>query len=103
MAYVHKVLVALDQLVNVICGGHDDETISAHWERMKYEGKWLGRLGCWCLNKLEANHGHLAVEGDLRRTRIVEQTEIQELKRELGVGSGAPVASSSTGPDPARK
>lgn len=82
MAYVHKVLIAFDQFVNVVCGGHDGETISAHWGRMRQEGKLIGRIGSWVLSKLQRKHVEQAIAGDARRAKIILEVEEKAVKRE---------------------
>lgn len=39
MAYLIRVLVALDQLGNTLCGGNEDETISSRVGRNAMQGK----------------------------------------------------------------
>jgi hypothetical protein len=75
MAYIHKVLVALDQAANAILGGHDDETISARLGRAAQRGKWWGKAGSWVLNAVSPGHTETAIANDLRRAEIVEQVE----------------------------
>ena len=75
MAYVHKVLVAFDQFVNVLFGGHDDETISAHWGRMRAEGKPIGRFGSWVLDGIAKDHVEHAIANDARRAELIDAVE----------------------------
>ena len=39
MTYGKKLLIAVDQLINTICGGWPDETLSSRAWRLKTEGK----------------------------------------------------------------
>lgn len=44
MAYLKQNLIALDQLVNTILGGHADETMSSRAFRTELSGKIIGRV-----------------------------------------------------------
>lgn len=79
--YVHRVLVTLDQFVNVVFGGDPDETISSRSARAAERGDWLGKFMCWWLDKLQSNHGEKAECGDLERAKTVEQIESRELDK----------------------
>lgn len=82
-SYPHKVLVALDQDLNVDFGGLPDETISsrvrrvsdAHPEWGKNPAVWLAKLinaGCDCV---QGNHGAKAQAGDVERAQNVIKVE----------------------------
>lgn len=74
--YVHRVLVAFDQFMNVmIFFGRNDETISAHASRACLEGKIWGRLMSAFLNIFQADHGVKAQAGDAERARAILATE----------------------------
>lgn len=77
--YPHRVLVALDQFANVVCGGHPDETISSRSARAAARGDLLGKLMLWWLDKIQPHHGTLAEEADLGRAEIVERIEEKAL------------------------
>lgn len=73
--YVIRVLVAFDQFVNVVFGGHPDETISARTGRCAAEG-WLWARGLqWCLDKIQPKHTNLAIEHDKERAEMVDCIE----------------------------
>lgn len=79
--YVYRLLVGVDMLGNVITGGNLDETISARSQRAAQRGDAWGKFMVWWLDKLQANHGVEAVQGDLQRAETVEQIEQQALKK----------------------
>ena len=58
-SYIMRVLLALDQLGNVLFwNGSQDETISSHIHRRIENGKatWFDKKLCCLLKKLEDNH-----------------------------------------------
>lgn len=77
--YPERVLIALDQAVNVDTGGLPDETISSRWARWahNYHGVrgFLGRMGSRFLNLFQRDHGADAVAGDAARAQRVLDTE----------------------------
>lgn len=73
--YVKRDLIAFDQLVNVVAGGHDDETISARSGRAAQEGKRWGKVMAGFLNLFQKNHSVKAEAGDLARAKTVEYLE----------------------------
>lgn len=77
--YFHRVLAALDQLGNAAFGGNPSETISARSERARKRGDWRGKLMVWWLNKIQPQHGELAVVGSWERAEEVEQAEEKDL------------------------
>lgn len=57
--YILRVFLAIDQLFNVILfNGSQDQTISGHIAKKKYEGtdKWYHRTICKFLQKFEQKH-----------------------------------------------
>jgi hypothetical protein len=82
-SYPHKVLVALDQDVNVDTGGLPDETISSRVRRISdAHPRWGWNPGVWLakalnagLNVIQKNHGAKAEAGDLERAETVAATE----------------------------
>jgi hypothetical protein len=78
---MHRSLVGLDQFVNVLTGGKNDETISARSQRAADRGNKFGQFMCWWLGKIQPDHGHKAEAGDLRRAEEVKQTETDALKQ----------------------
>jgi hypothetical protein len=89
-SYPHKVLVALDQDVNVDTGGSPDETISSRVRRISdTHPRWGWNPGVWLAKALNAgldliqkNHGAKAEVGDLQRARTAVTTE----EKALGMG-----------------
>ena len=85
--YPHKVLVALDQDVNVDTGGLPDETISSRVRRISdahphwgwNPGVWLAKALNAGLNLIQSNHGAKAQCGDLERAGTVVETEQKAL------------------------
>jgi len=77
--YLHRLLVALDQFINVALGGDPDETMSARSQRAAAKGNWLGKFMVWWLDKLNSQHGLKAEAGDLERAEAVEQLEDKSL------------------------
>lgn len=73
--YVHRVLVAFDQFVNVLFRGRPDETISARAYRAALEGKLWGRVMNAFLNIFQSDHGAKAAAGDLERAQAIMNTE----------------------------
>lgn len=73
--YVHRVLVGLDQWVNVVCGGLPDETISSRASRAAERGKLWGVAMSRFLNLFQRDHGPKAQAGDTERAEKVLSTE----------------------------
>lgn len=75
-AYIVRVLVAFDMLVNVIFGGLPDETISSRWQRGNQIGGGLvSRVGSIALTWLQPHHGSEAMLHDRERAQAVVDTE----------------------------
>lgn len=77
--WTRRALVALDIFVNVLTGGHEDETISsrmARWDKepagVKHD---VGKLISEGLDLLQKNHGAGAEAGDLERAEEVVKIE----------------------------
>lgn len=73
--YVHRVAVAVDQGLDVACGGSPDETISSRFARAADRGSRIGILGCKFLNLFQKNHGAKAQAGDVERAKAVIEAE----------------------------
>jgi len=73
--YVHRVLVAFDQFVNVVFRGRLGETISARSGRAALEGKIWGLVTRSFLDLFQKNHTELAQAGDLERAETIEVVE----------------------------
>jgi hypothetical protein len=74
-AYFHNDAVAVDQAINVFGGGKPGETISSRSQRAADRGNVLGEIISDGLDVIQADHGHKAMRGDLRRAQDVEATE----------------------------
>ncbi len=59
-----RLLVALDQLLNVVALGNPDETISSRAQKAKERGKRWGCVLCAALDKIDPGHCARAVERD---------------------------------------
>ena len=75
--YLHRTLVGLDQFVNVLAGGHPDETISARAARAAEQNKMWGKGMSSFLNLFQKDHGPDAQAGDLERATAVAKIEDQ--------------------------
>ena len=73
--YLLRDAIALDQAVNVVLGGHPDETISARSSRDAAEGYRLGRWVSRFLDLFQKNHGPKAQAGDIERAEVVIKAE----------------------------
>lgn len=73
--YIRRVSVAFDILVNVICRGQQDETLSSRAARADLEGKLWGKVLSIFLNVFQPNHGAKAQAGDLQRAENVVRIE----------------------------
>lgn len=80
--YLHRSLVALDQLTNVLTGGNPDETISSRSARAALKGKAWGKVMSKGLNLLQSDHGAKALAGDEERAQSVAKLE----KESGGIG-----------------
>lgn len=65
--YLKRVLVALDQDINVDTGGLPDETVSSRLERDAVKHEWIGEIGSKALDLLQNDHGAKAEAGDAAR------------------------------------
>ena len=59
-----RLAVAHDQLVNVVFGGHEDETISSRAGKAARRGRKWGCLLCRFLDRLDPNHCEKSIEHD---------------------------------------
>ena len=74
--YPVRVLVGLDQFVNVACDGRPDETISSRASRAAVGGRWWGRAMSQFLDLFQRDHGAEAQAGDVERAEAVEGLEM---------------------------
>jgi hypothetical protein len=86
--YLHRMLVALDQFLNVIFRGRPGETISARSYRAALEGHVWGVILNFLLNIVQDNHGAKACAGDLARALSIAATEAKVLGVNLDVKLG---------------
>lgn len=74
--WVHRVLVAIDILGNVMfLNGYNDETISSHCARLAMVGNPFGIFMCTWLNWIQPDHGADAIAGDEERAEQVGEVE----------------------------
>jgi hypothetical protein len=73
--YLHRMLVGLDQFLNVVTDGDPDETISARSARAAEKGKPWGIAMCKFLNLFQKDHGPKAQAGDVARADAVLAAE----------------------------
>lgn len=71
--YLFNVLVAADQLVNTICGGYPDETVSSRVYRASECEHKCAKVVQWILNGIflpfETEHCRKAYESELNRAQ----------------------------------
>lgn len=85
MAYLHKVLVALDEFGNALADGESDETISGRAARGNLRGAWWGRALCWSLATItRTDHCSLALQGDANRAIAELDRDPVKTKRSRG-------------------
>jgi hypothetical protein len=70
--YIVDVLVAFDQFINVVCGGHPDETISA---RVGRPGNRFTACIEWALDTIQPHHSAMAIQHDRERAEAVAALE----------------------------
>lgn len=73
--YWRRVIVALDQFLNVVFDGLPDETMSTRIYRASLEGRTWGIVLNWLLCRVQSFHGARATAGDLERSESIEKTE----------------------------
>jgi hypothetical protein len=64
LSYFRRLFVAADQLLNVILGGHEDETISSRIAKDRRRGRKFACILCRVLDWLDPNHCEKALEKD---------------------------------------
>lgn len=62
--YIWNLLISIDQLANVILGGHPDETISSRLGKKKREGDKFSEVACGVLDVFDENHCTKSIEED---------------------------------------
>lgn len=106
--YVHKVLVALDQNLNVDAGGMPDETISSRVRRLSdAHPRWGWNPAVWLakalnagLNIIQRDHGQKAQAGDLARAVRAAEIEQKALGFKTSAACAAPKSSSQPSKSP---
>ena len=80
--YVFNIAIAVDQLVNSVCNGHPDETLSSRCYRLS-ERYWYAHAARVVLDFLfrpwGANHCYEAYQSELKRSHLFATA--QELKQ----------------------
>lgn len=77
--YVWNILVALDQVLNVLLFGYPDETFSARVYRKAEAGQWFWRALRWIINTLffwQDNHCRLSYENEKNRAQCPREYQI---------------------------
>ena len=64
LTYLRRLFVAVDQLLNVIFGGDEDETISSRIAKDKRRGRFVGCVLCAMLDWIDPNHCEKSLERD---------------------------------------
>jgi hypothetical protein len=64
LSYFRRLFVATDQLLNVILGGHEDETISSRIGKDARRGKEFACVLCRILHWIDRDHCEKAIEKD---------------------------------------
>ena len=62
LSYFRRLFVAVDQLLNVIFGGDEDETISSRIAKDKRRGRKFACVLCRILDWLDPHHCEKAIE-----------------------------------------
>lgn len=78
-SYVARVLVGVDEWLNVATGGSLDETISARAQRLSDSGNEFAKLLTHGLDLIQKQHGRKAEAGQLAQAEAVEKTEEKAL------------------------
>jgi hypothetical protein len=64
LTYFRRLFVAVDQLINVILGGDEDETMSSRLGKDKRRGRKFACFLCKVLDLFEKDHCEKAIERD---------------------------------------
>jgi hypothetical protein len=64
VGYLARIFVSVDQLVNVIFGGDEDETISSRIAKDQRRGRKFACFLCKLLDIIDKNHCEKAIEKD---------------------------------------
>lgn len=63
-SYGRRVAVAIDQLLNAVFAGDEDETISSRAEKARHKGRRWGCVLCKVLDWLDKDHCKNSIELD---------------------------------------
>lgn len=64
VGYLARLFVALDQLLNTIFGGDEDETMSSRLGKDARRGRFVGCVLCKMLDWIDKDHCEKAIERD---------------------------------------
>jgi hypothetical protein len=64
LSYFRRLFVSADQLLNVVFGGHEDETISSRIAKDRRRGKKFACILCRVLDWMDPHHCEKAIERD---------------------------------------
>lgn len=64
IGYLARVFVALDQLLNALLGGDEDETLSSRLAKDARRGRFVGCVLCKVLGWIDKDHCEKAIERD---------------------------------------
>jgi hypothetical protein len=78
--YFARVLVGLDEFMNVAADGNLDETISARSQRLADSGNEFAKLLTHGLDLIQPQHGRKAEAGQLAQAEVVEKIEEKALE-----------------------
>jgi hypothetical protein len=66
-----NILIAIDQLVNAVCGGDPDETISSRCGKVVKKSRFAYWL-CRFLNLLDPRHSERSIEADECKNAVLK-------------------------------
>jgi hypothetical protein len=64
LSYFRRLFVAVDQLLNVVFGGHEDETVSSRIAKDRRRGRKFACILCRVLDWLDPHHCEKSIERD---------------------------------------
>jgi hypothetical protein len=64
VGYLARVFVAIDQLLNALTGGDEDETLSSRLGKDARRGRFVGCVLCKVLGWIDKDHCEKAIERD---------------------------------------
>jgi hypothetical protein len=76
--YLWNILVAIDQMVNTLCGGDPDETLSSRMGKWVIQGekkglrKYIYKIANWVVELFEKDHFKKSIEEDEGSRRILK-------------------------------